>query len=97
MTGSLTNPTKRTHRRRLCMARGATVLGIGVAAIASCQRFRADTESMYTDLDARQNDIDVCAQRSGRWDVDRAQCAIDVILADHPRLTDDAPLPLESP
>ncbi|SDG03224.1 MULTISPECIES: hypothetical protein [Rhodanobacteraceae] len=89
MTGSLTNPTQRTHRRRLCMARGATVLGIGVAAIASCQRFRADTESMYADLDT-------CEERGGRWDVDRARCAIDVVLADHPQLTDDA-LPPDAP
>jgi hypothetical protein len=79
------------------MARGATVLGIGVAAIASCQRFRADTESMYTDLDARQNDIDACEQRSGQWDADRARCAIDVVLADHPLLIDGGPLPAEAP
>lgn len=90
MTGSLTNPAKRTHRRRLCVARSATVLGIGVAAIASCQRFRADTDSMYADLDT-------CEARGGRWDADRARCAIDVVLADHPLLTDDSPVPPEAP
>lgn len=98
MTGSMTNPAKRTHRRRLCVARGATVLGIGIAAIASCQRFRCDSESMYTDLDARLADIDACGQRGGRWDADRDQCAIDIVLADRPPLTGDIELtPPEAP
>ncbi|MET4675633.1 MULTISPECIES: hypothetical protein [unclassified Luteibacter] len=74
MTGSLATRNRKAYRRRLCVARGLTVMGIGVAAIASCQRFRPDTDPMYADLDARLSDIDACDAQDGRWNLERDTC-----------------------
>jgi hypothetical protein len=74
MTGSLAKRNRKAHRRRLCVARGLTVMGIGVAAIASCQRFRPDTDLTYANLDARLADIDACDAQGHRWDLERDTC-----------------------
>lgn len=74
MTGSLAKRNRQAYRRRLCVARGLTVMGIGVAAIASCQRFRPDTDTMHADLHARLSDIDACDAQAGRWNTERNTC-----------------------
>ena len=62
-------------RRRLCVARGVTVLGIGVAAIASCQRFREGSACDPAELEAQLSRIDACLDRGGHWEIDDRQCA----------------------
>lgn len=74
MTGNLASRNRRAHRRRLYVARGLTVMGIGVAAIASCQRYRPDSGVTHADLDARLADIDACDAQAGRWNIERDTC-----------------------
>lgn len=75
MTGITSTSTRRSHRRRLHVARGVTVLGIGVAAIASCQRFRDIPLLAPQARDAQLSDIDDCAERGGHWNIDDWRCA----------------------
>lgn len=65
---------RRSLRRRLCVARGMTVLGIGVAAIASCQRFRENAASGPAELEAQLTRIDACLDRGGQWETDDRHC-----------------------
>lgn len=65
---------RRSLRRRLCMARGMTVLGIGVAAIASCQRFREDAAGGHAALESQLTRVDACLDRGGHWEVDDRHC-----------------------
>jgi hypothetical protein len=74
MADTASGSARRSLRRRLCVARGMTVLGIGVAAIASCQRFRENAASGPAELEAQLTRIDACLDRGGHWEADDRHC-----------------------
>lgn len=72
----VTAPGKARHarRKRFYMARGITVLWIGVAALASCQRFR---DGVLETRDIRRAEFaayDACIETGGSWSADTGIC-----------------------
>jgi hypothetical protein len=51
----------------LCVARGGTLFGIAVLAVASCQRFRDTPAPRLSSPVADYLEYDACLDRGGRW------------------------------
>jgi hypothetical protein len=64
----LTNKAPRCSRRVcLCVARGGTLFGIGILAVASCQTFRERPAPGGPSPVADYLEYDACLDRGGRW------------------------------
>ena len=64
----LTRKSSRCSRRvYLCVARGGTLFGIAVLAVASCQRFRERPAAGLSSPVADYLEYDACLDRGGRW------------------------------
>lgn len=64
----------RSRRLRLCGARVATLLCLGIAALASCQPFRDDDAGFHAPL-MDFAEYDACVARGGRWLVHTHRCS----------------------
>jgi hypothetical protein len=56
-----------SRRVYLCVARGGTVFGIGILAVASCQTFQDQPASGAGSPVADYLKYDACLDRGGRW------------------------------
>jgi hypothetical protein len=56
-----------SRRVYLCVARGGTVFGIGILAVASCQTFREYPAPSDASPVADYLEYDACLDRGGRW------------------------------
>jgi hypothetical protein len=65
--------TLRSQRLRLCGARIATLLCLGIAALASCQPFRAD-DAVFSAPLTDFADYDACVDRGGSWLLHTHRC-----------------------
>lgn len=64
----LTPKSSRCSRRvYLCCARGGTLFGIAVLAVASCQTFRTGPATGASSPVADYLEYDACLDRGGRW------------------------------
>lgn len=64
----LTPKSSRCSRRMyLCVARGGTLFGIGILAVASCQTFREKPAAAISSPVADYLEYDACLDRGGRW------------------------------
>ncbi|HVI53450.1 MAG TPA: hypothetical protein VM621_00175 [Luteibacter sp.] len=58
---------KSSRRVYLCVARGGTLFGIAILAVASCQTFRDTPASRLASPVADYLEYDACLDRGGRW------------------------------
>ncbi|UPG90817.1 hypothetical protein L2Y96_03305 [Luteibacter aegosomaticola] len=65
--------TLRSQCWRRCGARLATLLCLGIAALASCQPFRDDDAVFYAPL-TDFADYDACVDRGGSWLTQAHRC-----------------------
>lgn len=64
----LTPKSSRCSRRvYLCAARGGTLFGIAILAVASCQTFREKPATGISSPVADYLEYDACLDRGGRW------------------------------
>jgi hypothetical protein len=56
-----------SRRAYLCCARGGTLFGIAILAVASCQSFRDRPTSALSSPVADYLEYDACLDRGGRW------------------------------
>ena len=64
----LTPKSSRCSRRvYLCAARGGTLFGIAILAVASCQTFREKPAAGISSPVADYLEYDACLDRGGRW------------------------------
>jgi hypothetical protein len=64
----LTPKSPRCSRRAyLCVARGGTLFGIAILAVASCQTFREKPATGISSPVADYLEYDACLDRGGRW------------------------------
>jgi hypothetical protein len=71
-------PVPRLSRRLgLCVARGGTLFGIAILAVASCQRFQDDPISRIDAPIADYLEYDACLDRGGRWLMHAHECVED--------------------
>ncbi|APG03209.1 hypothetical protein BJI69_04330 [Luteibacter rhizovicinus DSM 16549] len=64
----LTPKSSRCSRRAyLCCARGGTLFGIAILAVASCQSFREGPTTGAASPVADYLEYDACLDRGGRW------------------------------
>lgn len=67
MSGPHPESSRRSRRLYLCVARGGTVFGIAILAVASCQRFRDRPATGFSSPVADYLEYDACLDRGGRW------------------------------
>lgn len=60
-------PPRCSRRVYLCIARGGTLFGIAILAVASCQSFREKGAARVASPVAEYLEYDACLDRGGRW------------------------------
>jgi hypothetical protein len=67
MSRSAPKSSRCSRRVYLCCARGGTLFGIAILAVASCQTFREKPASGLSSPVADYLEYDACLDRGGHW------------------------------